>query len=147
MVKGFAPTIKQMYATMGAMCKAFYERFGEEALRIIAKVMGESGVGSAKIVQKMMPVKGMKDVGELFKMMGAMMEMKMEIIELSDDVMHFKTSQCPLGIEGTSKKLCEAMMTSDKKMVSTLLGQEVKTKILKSLAAGDKYCEVIFSKK
>ena len=55
--------------------------------------------------------------------------------------------KCILGIEGTSKELCEAMMTSDTSMVSALLGQEVETKILKSVAAGDKECEVIFSKK
>ena len=94
-----------------------------------------------------MPVKGMKDVGELFKMMDSMMQMGMEIIELSEDTIHFTVPQCLLGIEGTSKELCEAMMSSDKKMVSTLLGQEVETKILKSVAAGDKECEVIFSKK
>ena len=52
-----------------------------------------------------------------------------------------------LGIEGTSKGLCEAMMNSDKNMMSTLLGREVEMKILKSVAAGDKECEVIFSKK
>jgi len=98
-------------------------------------------------MQKMMPVKDMKDVGELFKMMDSMMEMGMEIIELSDDAIHFKVPRCMLGIEGTSKELCEAMMTSDAKMVSTLLGQEVEMKIVKSVAAGDKECEVIFSKK
>lgn len=147
MAKGISPMMKHMYAMLGALSKAFYEKYGKEALPIITKVAAEGGVGSAKIVQQMMPVKGMKDIGELFKMIEMMMEMKMEIIELSDDVIHFKTSQCPLGIEGTSKELREAMMTSDAKMVSTLLGQEVETKILKSVAAGDKYCEVIFSKK
>jgi hypothetical protein len=39
------------------------------------------------------------------------------------------------------------MMNTDKKMVSTLLGQQINIKIPKSMAAGDKYCEVIFSKK
>ena len=145
--KGFAPMMKHTRKTLGALSKAFYEKYGEEALPIIAEVAEESGVGSAEIIQKMMPVKGMKDVGELFKMMETTMEVKMEIIELSDDAIHFKTSSCPLGIEGTSKELCEAMMSSDTKMVSTLLGQEVETKILKSIAAGDGECEVIFSKK
>ena len=138
---------KHMYLMIGSLSKAFYERFGKEALPIITKVAEESGVGSAKITQEMMSVKDMKDVGEMFKMMEAMMDMKMEIIELSDDVIHFKSSLCPMGIEGTAKELCEALMTSDKKMVSTLLGQEVETMILKSVAAGDEYCEVIFTKK
>jgi hypothetical protein len=50
-------------------------------------------------------------------------------------------------IQGTSKELCEAMMQTDKKMVSTLLGHQINIGILKSVAAGDRYCEVTFSKK
>ena len=42
-------------------------------------------------------------------------------------------------------ELCEAMMTADKKMFSSLLGQEMDMKILKSIAAGDKECEVVIS--
>jgi hypothetical protein len=97
------------------------------------------------MMQKMMPVKTMKTVGESLKMMGSAMGMDTEIMELSDNVIHFKVRQCPLGIEGTSKGLCEAMMTSDRKMIGTFLGQEVDMKIPKSVAAGDKECEVIFS--
>ena len=144
--KGFRPMMKNNYATFGALCKAFYEKDGKEAIPIITEIASKSGVGSAEGVRKMMPVKNMKDAGELFKMMDSMMEMGMEIIELSDDAIHFKVPKCMLGIEGTSKELCEAMMASDTNMVSTLLGQEVEMKILKSIAAGDKECEVIFSK-
>lgn len=86
----------------------------------------------------------MKAIGELFKMFESM-GIKMDMIELSDDVMHFKTSQCPVGVEGTSRELCEAIMSSDKSMVSTLLGEEVEMKIPKSVAEGDEHCEVIFS--
>lgn len=145
--KRFAPMMKNMLAMSGALSKAFYERYGKEALPIITEVASKGGVERAEIMREMVPVKGMKDVGEQFKMMGSMMEMGMEIIELSDEAIHFKVSQCPLGIEGTSRELCEAMMTSDAKMVGTLLGQEVEGKILKSVAAGDENCEVIFSKK
>jgi len=80
-------------------------------------------------------------------MMGMMMDIGIEIVELSDDAIHIKVPKCTLGIEGTSKELCEAMMATDTKLLNTLLGQEVETKILKSVAAGDKECEVIFSKK
>jgi hypothetical protein len=38
-------------------------------------------------------------------------------------------------------------MIMDETRMSTFLGQEVEVKILKSVAAGDKQCEVIFSKK
>ncbi|HEX78220.1 MAG TPA: L-2-amino-thiazoline-4-carboxylic acid hydrolase [Dehalococcoidia bacterium] len=146
-VKRFAPMMKLMLVMQGALSKAFYERYGKEALTIIAEVASRGGVKRAEIMRKMMPVIGMKAIGEQFKMMGSMLEMGMEIIELSDEVFHFKVSRCPLGIEGTSRELCEAMMTSDAKMLDTLLGQEVETKILQSVAAGDERCEVIFSKK
>ncbi len=43
----------------------------------------------------------------------------------------------PLGIEGTSKELCEAIMTLDEKRMSTFLGKAVGAKILKSIAAQD----------
>jgi len=145
--KGSAPMMKHMSAMLGDLCKAFYERYGKEALPIIAEVSSKGGVESAEISRKMMPVKGMKDVDELFKMIDSTMEMGIEIIELSDDAIHIKVSRCPHGIEGTSRALCEAMMTNDVKMMSTLLGQEMEMKILKAVAAGDEKCEVIFSKK
>ena len=147
LAKRFTPMMKLMFAMFGDLCKAFYKKNGKEAIPIITEIASKHGVAEAEIMQRMMPVKDMKDVGELFKMMDSMMEMGMEIIELSDDAIHFKVPKCMLGIEGTSKELCEAMMASDTNMVSTLLGQEVEMKILKSIAAGDKECEVIFSKK
>jgi hypothetical protein len=145
--QGFAPMMKHMFAGLGAMGRAFYEKCGDEALPIIAEGARKSGVGQAEIMQKMMPVKGMKDIGEMFKMMGGTIGMQMQIMELSDDKLHFKTPNCMLGIEGTSKGLCEAMMNSDRSMMSTLLGREVEMNVLKSVAAGDKECEVIFSSK
>jgi predicted hydrocarbon binding protein len=145
--QGFGPMMKHMFAALGALSRAFYEKCGDEALPIITEGARKSGVGQAEIMRKMMPVRSMKDIGEMLKMMGAMMEMEMEIVELSDDTLHFKGPKCMLGIEGTSKGLCEAMMNSDKSMMSTLLGREVEMKVLKSVAAGDKECEVIFSSK
>jgi len=143
----FGPMMSLMFEGLGALSRAFYEKCGEEALPIIAEGARKSGARQAEIMQKMMPVKSMKGIGEMLKMMGGMMGMEMEIIGLSDDTLHFKGPKCMLGIQGTSKGLCEAMMNSDRSMMSTLLGREVEMKVLKSVAAGDKECEVIFSKK
>jgi hypothetical protein len=38
-------------------------------------------------------------------------------------------------------------MQTDRKMVSTLVGHPINIGIMKTVAAGDKYCEVTFSKK
>jgi predicted hydrocarbon binding protein len=54
-------------------------------------------------------------------------------------------SKCPFGLEGTSKELCEAMMNLDKNMMSTFLGKQGEVKVLKTVAAGDKICEIIES--
>lgn len=144
--KGFAPMMKLMFMGMGMLSRAFYEKYGKEALPIINEVMNRGGEEHGKIMQQMVPAKSMKGVGEMYKMMGSMMDMGMDVVELSDDVFHFKVSHCPLGIEGTSKELCEAMMATDRKAMSIVLGQELEMKIPKSVAVGDKECEVIFSK-
>jgi len=116
-------------------------------LPVISRVMAKYGVESAKLVQKMMPVKNMKDYSEVYKMMMSMVGEKLEIVKVSDDVFHFKGYHCPMGLEATNQELCEAMMVSDNKMLSTLLGQKVDTKLVKSMPAGDKCCEAIYSRK
>jgi len=145
--KSFAPMMKVMENTIGNLSSAFYKKYGKDALPTIAAVSAKSGAEYAKIAKKMMTFKSMKDIGEMFKMMMATMGEKMEIVKLADDVFHFKMSHCGMGIGGTSQELCEAMMNSDKKMVSTLLGHQVNVKVAKSIAGGDEYCEVIYSKK
>ncbi len=143
--KGFRPMMRNSYLIIGDLSKAFYEKDGKAALPIIAEIASNGGARQAEIIRKMMPVKDMKGVGELFKMMDATMEIGMEVIEISDDRIHFKNPGCILGLEGTSKELCDATMNMERKMLSTLLGKEVETEIVKSVAAGDKECEVIFS--
>lgn len=143
--RAFGPMMKGMLAMSGVLSKAFYQKYGKEAIPIITEVMSQCGVEFGKMMQAMAPAKSMKALGEQFNMMASMMDMKMEVVELSDDVLHFKMAQCPMGIEGTSKELCEALMSVDEKRVSTFLGQEMKMNIPKSIAAGDKECEVILS--
>ena len=103
--------IQQLLMGMGALSKAFYERFGNEALPIITELMGRGGEMSGKRMREMAPVKDMKDVAEGFNMLASMMGVKPEVIESSDKVLHFKMPRCPLGVEQTSKELCEAIMT------------------------------------
>jgi predicted hydrocarbon binding protein len=129
------------------LSSAFYKKYGKDALSTISAVSAKYGEPNAKLVQQMMPIKNMKDVAEMYKMMFGMIGEKFEIVRVSDDTLHFKVSTCPMCIERTSKELCEAVMQTDKKMVSTLIGHQINLGILKSVAAGDKYCEVTFSKK
>jgi predicted hydrocarbon binding protein len=145
--KSFGPMMKLMYNMMGDMCIAFYKKYGKDALSTISAVSTKYGEPNAKLAQKMMPVKNLKDVAEMYKMMFGMIGEKYDVVKVSDDTLHFKVSTCPMCIQGTSKELCEAMMQTDKKMVGTLIGHPINIDIMKSVAAGDKYCEVAFSKK
>ena len=142
--RGFAPLRESTLTMVGDLCRAFYEKNGKASLPILAEIATKSGAERAETIKKVTPIKDMRDVGEFFKMMDLMMEMRMKIIELSDDAIHYKMPKCNIHIEGTSKELCEAMMTADTRMLSALLNQEVEMKILKSIAAGDKECEVVF---
>ena len=67
--KSFGPMMKLMYNMVGDLGSAFYKKYGKDALPIIAAVSAKSGADMAKIAQKMMPVKNMKDIAELYKMM------------------------------------------------------------------------------
>ncbi|HEY32971.1 MAG TPA: hypothetical protein G4O10_07690 [Dehalococcoidia bacterium] len=145
--QGFASMMKLMFGGIGALSKAFYEQYGEEALPIIAEIAKQGGAEYGKIMQQMAPNRTMQDAAESLKMMSQMMEMGLEIVEVSDNTMRFKVSDCPLGIKGTSRGLCEALMTNDKQMMSTYLGKELEMKIPKSVAVGDEICEVIYSTK
>jgi len=131
----------------GALCKAFYQKYGKDALPVIQEVMSRGGIEWGKMMQQTIPVKSMKAVAEQMSAMVPMMGATMETIEVSDDMVHSKISKCPIGLEGTSRELCEAAMAVDQVRMSTFFGQPVDMKILQTVAAGDKQCEFIFSKK
>ena len=146
-MKTMAPMMMLLMRGIGELSKAFYQKYGREALPVVTEVASRGGVEWGKIVQQTTPDRSMKAVAEMLKGMSSMAGMDTEIIELSDNKFHFKQSKCPLCVEKTSKELCEALMNNDLKMISTFLGKEVDMNILKSLAAGDDKCEVVYSTK
>jgi hypothetical protein len=139
--------LQSMMMGIGALSKDFYDKYGKEALPIITDVMSRRGVETGKLMQQAMPVKDMNDIAERFKMMGPIMGLEMEVVESSGDAFRIRLTRCPLGAEGTSMELCEALMSNDVNMVGSALGQEVEMNIVKSVAVGDDVCEIIFSKK
>jgi predicted hydrocarbon binding protein len=142
-----SPMLNMLSGEVGALGKTFYNKYGKESLPMIAGVVSQSGVEWGKIMRNNSPTKGMQAAGELQRIIGDSLGWGVDLVEATDEKLHFKVSKCPFGIEGTSKELCEAMMIMDETRMSTFLGQEVEVRILKSVAAGDKQCEVIFSKK
>jgi hypothetical protein len=142
------PIVQSMVMQIGTLNKCVYQKFGKETLPVITKVMSEGGAKSGQSMRKQMgPAKNMKDIVKMFQIEEPMLGFKMEVVEATDKELRFKMSRCPCGIEQTSKELCEAIMASDLNQVKAMLGQEVKMDIIKSVAAGDKECDIIFSVK
>ena len=145
--RGLVSMLMLMSNGEGALCKAFYRKFGKDALPVIKEVMTQGGVEWGKIMQQTIPVKSMTAITQQTSAMGSMMGIGIETVEASDNMIHNKLSKCPLGLEGTSRELCEAVMAIDHQRISTFFGQPIDMQILQTVAAGDKQCEFIFSKK
>jgi predicted hydrocarbon binding protein len=143
--KGLISLTMFSFLSEGALWEAFYQKYGKEALPVINGVMSRAGVEWGKLMQQSLPVKSLKSVAEQQKMMGSLMGM--ELLDVSDDSMHFKMLRCPMGLEGTSRELCEAVMAVDENRYCTFWGQGVDMKVLQTVAAGDRQCEVVFAKK
>jgi predicted hydrocarbon binding protein len=142
-----SPMLNMLSGEVGDLGKTIYNKYGKESLPMIGGVVSQSGVEWGKIMRNNSPTKSMKTAGELQNIIGNSLGWGVDLVEATDEKLHFKVTKCPFGIEGTSKELCETMMIMDETRMSTFLGQAVEVKILKSVAAGDKQCEVIFSKK
>ena len=145
--KGLIAMTNLLCKGQGALCKAFYQKYGREALPIINGVMSQGGVEWGKIMQRTIPFKSMQAIAEQSKAMDAMMGLGMEMVNVSDNMLHFKISKCPFGLEGASRELCEAAMAMDEKRFGVFFGQGIDMKILKTVAAGDRQCELVFAKK
>jgi hypothetical protein len=141
----FLSMIKLFLSGMADSNRAFYQRYGKEALPVIAGVMNDTGAKWGRIMQQSSPNRTMQSVADQWLASGAAMGMGTEIVSVSHNSLHYRQSRCALGLEGTARELCEAMMNIDSRRVSTFLGREVNARILKTLAAGDERCEVVFS--
>jgi hypothetical protein len=89
----------------------------------------------------------MNAIANNFRMMGPMFGGTLEVVESSDDSFRLKMARCPYGLEGAGREVCEAMMSGDEIMIGSAVGQEVEMKILKTVAVGDKECDIVFSRK
>jgi hypothetical protein len=132
---------------LGAMIKAFYQKYGDEALPVVKEVMGQAGVVRGNYLRQGLSAPTIpvycKEIMGLDDTIG----MGLKVVEQSDRAFRFKSSHCPFGLNGLGPALCEAVMNADKMLLATCLGQEAEVKILQSVAKGDPICEVIESVK
>ena len=62
-------------------------------------------------------------------------------VEEKEDEIVFHYPECPYGLEGTSRELCEAMMAQAYKFIEAL-GPKLTMETRKTVAVGDPECEI-----
>ena len=131
---------------LGLLYKLAYRKFGKDTLPIIEEVCFKLGIADGQRIKKGMPNLSFKTAQERFLHNARKKGIDTEIIELTETKRHTKFyGPCILRLENSSRELCEAAMALDKGMFETAIGAKLNLKILKTLAAGDPYCEVLWT--
>jgi len=138
--------IKTARDALALLCRLSYEKFGKDVLILIEEVCYKLGVADSRKIEGNLSNLDFKTINEMFignlKKQGFLIE----VIELSQKKRHSKFyGPCPLGLENTSFDLCKAVMALDKGLFEAAIGKRVGLDIIKSKAAGDSYCETLWS--
>lgn len=134
---------KNAIGAHGLLIKEFYKKFGKEALPIIEDVLGRQGTAQGlEVKQKLSDTKLSTVANFLIKTCDPAL---IKVISLSDEKFHFQGTKCPFGLENTARELCEAVMAIDREYFFTVTAGKTKLEILKTVAAGDPFCDTIFT--
>ena len=136
---------KNPIEAQGMLIKAVYEKFGKEALFIIKDVCKRQGRSLGLKIKKKLPDNKLSTVANAFSKSYDPKDIK--VIQMSDEMFQIQGSKCPFGLENTSRELCEAVMEIDAEYFRTAVNENVKLKILKTVAEGDEYCDTIYTSK
>ncbi|MFX1321962.1 MAG: hypothetical protein ACFFAQ_09985, partial [Promethearchaeota archaeon] len=120
-------------------------KFGKESLSVIKDVCRIQGRALGLKIIKKLPNYRLTTVGEAFSK--SLDPKFVKIIFLSDEKFQIQGTKCPFCLENTSRELCEATMTIDHEYFRTAVNEKIKLKILKTVAAGDPYCDTIYELK
>ncbi len=128
---------------LALLSRRIYRKYGAEVLPVISEVWSKLGVAVGNRYRGELPSPNLKAIAEAF--FGGVVA-RGEVFEVSEDRVHGRSyDSCALGLDNTSRELCQAMMSLDKAVMETVTGRQVNMEILSSRAAGDEYCEVIYS--
>jgi len=134
---------KNPIEAQGLLIKAFYEKFGKEALPLIAEVCKKQGHALGLKIKQKVSDNRLSTVANAFSK--SYNPDDINVVEVSDTKFQIQGSKCPFGLENTSKELCEAVMEIDAEYFRTAVSKDLKLKVIKTVAAGDKYCDTIYS--
>lgn len=129
----------------GMLIKAFYEKFGKEALPIIKEILGKQGRALGLKIKKKLPDNRLSTVAKAFSK--SYDPNLVKVIAIADDIFQIQGTQCPFGLENTSRELCEAVMEIDHEYFRTAVSDKIKLNIIKTVAEGDSCCDTVYELK
>jgi len=136
---------KNSIEAQGLLIKSIYNRFGRTSLSIIKDVCRKQGRALGLKIIERLPNNRLTTVGEAFSK--SFDPKFVKIISISDEKFQIQGTKCPFCLENTSRELCEATMAIDHEYFRTAVSDKIKLKIVKTLAAGDPYCDTIYELK
>ena len=129
----------------GMLIKAFYEKFGKEALPIIKEILGKQGRALGLKIKKKLPDNKLSTVAKAFSKSNDPKLVK--VIAIADDIFQIQGTKCPFGLENTSRELCEAVMEIDHEYFRTAVSDKITLNIIKTVAEGDSCCDTVYELK
>lgn len=136
---------KNPIEAQGLLIKAFYNKFGKEALPIIEDVCGKQGRALGLKMKEKIQDTRLTTVAKAFAK--SFNPNFVKIISVSDEKFQFQGNKCPFGLENTSKELCKVAMAIDLEYFRVAVSDKIKLKIIKTVAGGDPYCDTIYELK
>ena len=130
--------------SQGLLIKKFYKKFGKEALPIIKEVCRLQGRALGLKIKNKVPNRRLSTVARAFSQSYGP---SVTVSTITDEVFRIKGNKCPFGLENTSRELCEAVMEIDHEYFRTAVSEDIKLKILKTVAEGDSLCDTIYELK
>ncbi len=136
---------KNPIEAQGMLIKAFYEMVGKEALPIIREICAKQGRALGLKIRKKLPNNKLSTVAKAFS--ESFDPNHVKVITITDDKFQIQGTQCPFGLENTSRELCEAVMEIDHEYFRTAVSDKIKLNIIRTVAEGDSCCDTIYELK
>jgi len=132
---------------LALLSRMVYTKYGEEVLPLIGEVCRKLGKTIGNQMRKDLSSFDLKSVGNAFLEGARRRKSPVTLLELTEKRIRIKGEQCGLGLAGAGRPICEAMMNMDIGIFEEATGEEIVLSILKTVAAGDGYCDVMFTLK
>jgi predicted hydrocarbon binding protein len=126
----------------GLLIKAIYKEFGKAVLPIIKEICRKQGKSLGLKIKKKISNRKLPTVAKAFSK--SFDPNFTKVISISDNKFQIHGTKCPFGLENTSRELCEAVMTIDHEYFREAVSDKIKLKIIKTVAAGDPYCDTVY---